>query len=259
MMITLELDTVDLAQIAESGQCFRMAPLEDGRWLVPMGRWMATARQRDARRIELSADGEDGTFLDAARRYFDADTDYLTAIRAIDPSDAYLSAAAEAGRGIRILRQPLFETLISFIVSQNNNIPRIRTIIAKLCGGADKPFPKPKQLAAWTEDELRAIGLGYRAPYVHGAAERFDESEEARLLKMDYETAKASLMAYHGVGPKVADCVCLFALGHKEAFPQDVWVKRILARHYPNGFAQMDSPFAGVYQQYMFAYERDRG
>ena len=64
MMITLELDTVDLAQIAESGQCFRMAPLEDGRWLVPMGRWMATARQRDARRIELSADGEDGTFLD---------------------------------------------------------------------------------------------------------------------------------------------------------------------------------------------------
>ena len=134
MMITLELDTVDLAQIAASGQCFRMAPLEDGRWLVPMGRWMATARQRDARRIELSADGEDGTFLDAARRYFDADTDYLTAIRAIDPSDAYLSAAAEAGRGIRILRQPLFETLISFIVSQNNNIPRIRTIIAKLCG-----------------------------------------------------------------------------------------------------------------------------
>ena len=138
MMITLELDTVDLAQIAESGQCFRMAPLEDGRWLVPMGRWMATARQRDARRIELSADGEDGTFLDAARRYFDADTDYLTAIRAIDPSDAYLNAAAEAGRGIRILRQPFFETLISFIVSQNNNIPRIRTIIAKLCGGADK-------------------------------------------------------------------------------------------------------------------------
>ena len=66
-------------------------------------------------------------------------------------------------------------------------------------------------------------------------------------------------MAYHGVGPKVADCVCLFALGHKEAFPQDVWVKRILARHYPNGFTQMDSPFAGVYQQYMFAYERERG
>ena len=162
MMITLELDTVDLAQIAASGQCFRMAPLEDGRWLVPMGRWMATARQRDARRIELSADGEDGTFLDAARRYFDADTDYLTAIHTIDPSDAYLSAAAEAGRGIRILRQPLFETLISFIVSQNNNIPRIRTIIAKLCGGADKPFPEPKQLAVWTEDELRAIGLGYR-------------------------------------------------------------------------------------------------
>ena len=78
-------------------------------------------------------------------------------------------------------------------------------------------------------------------------------------MTMDYETAKANLMAYHGVGPKVADCVCLFALGHKEAFPQDVWVKRILARHYPNGFAQMDSPFAGVYQQYMFAYERERG
>ena len=165
MMITLELDTVDLAQIAESGQCFRMAPLEDGRWLVPMGRWMATARQRDARRIELSADGEDASFLDAARRYFDADTDYLTAIRAIDPSDAYLSAAAEAGRGIRILRQPLFETLISFIVSQNNNIPRIRTIIAKLCGGADKPFPEPNRLALWTEDELRAAARAFAGKY----------------------------------------------------------------------------------------------
>lgn len=140
MMITLELDTVGLQQVAEADSVSAGAA---GGWTLAcaMGRWMATARQRDARRIELSADGEDGTFLDAARRYFDADTDYLTAIRAIDPSDAYLSAAAEAGRGIRILRQPLFETLISFVVSQNNNIPRIRTIIAKLCGGADKPFP----------------------------------------------------------------------------------------------------------------------
>ena len=257
-MIDLELDTVDLAQIAASGQCFRMAPIENGRWLVPMGGRIAVARQADASRIELSADKEDDAFWNAARRYFDADTSYLEAIQAIDPADTYLRAAAEAGRGIRILRQPLFETLISFIVSQNNNIPRIRTIIAKLCGGADQPFPMPQKLAAWTEDELRAVGLGYRAPYVRDAARRFDEHEEARLSAMNYEEAKESLMTYSGIGPKVADCVCLFALGHKEAFPRDVWVKRILARHYPNGFAQMDSPFAGVYQQYMFAYERER-
>lgn len=249
----LELDTVDLAQIAESGQCFRMAPLGDGSWLVPMGKQILTAKQMDERHIELDADE---SLLETVRTYFDADTAYLNVIGQIDPTDAYLRAAAKAGSGIRILKQPLFETLISFIVSQNNNIPRIRTIIAKLCGGADKPFPEPEQLASWTEEELRAVGLGYRAPYVWEAARRFNSAEETRLLQMDYAQAKESLLDYRGVGAKVADCVCLFALGHREAFPQDVWVKRILERHYPKGFQQINSPYAGIYQQYMFAYER---
>lgn len=146
MMITLELDTVDLAQIAASGQCFRMAPLEEGRWLVPMGRWMAMARQRDARRIELSADGEDGTFLDAARRYFDADTDYLTAIRAIDPSDAYLSAAAEAGRGIRILRQRFLKRSSALLSAKTTTYRASAPSSPSSAAARTSPFPSQSSL-----------------------------------------------------------------------------------------------------------------
>lgn len=256
-MFSITLDRISLKQIAGSGQCFRWKALGDGRWAVPV--YGAVFE------LEQISPGEVRVRTDAAlraealmRAYLDAETDYGAIFAEIDPDDAYLIAAARAGRGIRILRQPLWETTASFIISQNNNIPRIRSIIARLCGGELAPFPPAERVAEMDETQLRAIGCGYRAGYLLHAARQFADGDDARLPAMDRMDARAHLVSYKGIGEKVADCICLYGLGHKDAFPADVWVKRILASHYPQGFSQRTSRFAGVYQQVMFEYERSR-
>ena len=256
-MITLRLDSVDLDRIADSGQCFRWQRLSDGRYAVPLHGTVFELRQIAHDAVEADGAWEEERLLSAMRAYLDAECDYASLALAADPTDAYLCAALSYGRGLRILRQPLWETLVSFIISQNNNIPRIRGIVERLCGGARAPFPAPQAVAAMGEEGIRAIGCGYRAAYLARAAERFTPQEERALSALSGPQARERLMDYAGVGGKVADCICLFGLGHKEAFPRDVWVKRILAQHYPQGFYLEDSPFAGVYQQLMFAYERE--
>lgn len=255
-MVSLTLDALDLDRIADSGQCFRWARLSDGHYAIPLHGTVFTARQtgRDAMRVE--GEWDDARVLEAMREYFDADCDYAAIYAGIDPADRALTDAAAYGRGIRILRQPLWEALASFVISQNNNIPRIRGIIERLCGGADAPFPGPQAVAAMGVEALRAAGAGYRAGYLISAAERFTPREESELAALDFARARERLMTYTGIGGKVADCICLFGLGHKRAFPRDVWVKRVLERRYPQGFALEDSDFAGVYQQVLFAHER---
>lgn len=256
-MFSISLDQINLAQIAGSGQCFRWRALGDGRWAVPVYGAVFELEQISPREVRVSAQGAPRAEA-LMREYLDAEADYGAIFAEIDPGDAYLCAAARAGRGIRILRQPLWETAASFIISQNNNIPRIRAIIARLCGGELAPFPPAESVAQMDEAQLRAIGCGYRAGYLLHAARRFAGGDEARLPAMDRDGARAHLVSYRGIGEKVADCICLYGLGHKDAFPEDVWVRRILASHYPQGFAQRTSRFAGVYQQVMFEYERSQ-
>ena len=255
-MITIAMDSVDLDQIDASGQCFRWQRLSDGRYAIPLHGMVFTVRQRAHDAVEVDGEWDEERLAAAMRAYFDADFDYSALAASADPQDAYLNAALSYGRGLRILRQPLWETLVSFIISQNNNIPRIRGIVQRLCGGELAPFPAPPAVAAMGETRLREIGSGYRAAYLLRAAQRFDAREEEALLAMDGARARERLMQYAGVGGKVADCICLFALAHRAAFPRDVWVKRILAERYPQGFALEKDPNAGVYQQFMFAYER---
>ncbi len=255
-MVLLAFDTLDLEQIAKSGQCFRMTRLAPGVFRMPVGSVVVEARQVDAAHAAFHADMPDEDLRALLSSYLDAEGDYLAALSAIDPLDRYLTSAAAFGRGIRILRQPLWETLASFILSQNNNIPRIRSLITRLCGGESRPFPPACEVARLGEQALRSMGMGYRAGYLFRAAQRFTPAEEALLCSMPYPEARAYLMTYPGIGEKVADCICLFGLGFKEAFPVDVWVRRILTEHYPQGFPLLHSPNAGLYQQYMFAYER---
>lgn len=256
-MTTLKFDHIDLDLIAASGQCFRWIPLGAGKYAIPVYGTVFAAEQIGPHAVRFEAEWPDACVCEAMEHYFDVQSDYGAILRDIDPADGYLRAAAESEQGIRILRQPLWETIASFIVSQNNNIPRIRTILARLCGGAQAPFPDAADVARLTAQEIRAMGLGYRAEYLLRTAGRFaQEDGEAALRGMAYAPAREWLMACAGIGPKVADCICLYGLGLKEAFPMDVWVKRVLERHYPDGFGQRTSPYAGVYQQYMFAYER---
>ena len=253
-MITKSIPEFDIRQTAESGQCFRLNERQDGSFsLIAGGRY-----------LEISQQGSDITFSCTAqefesiwRRYFDLDTDYAAIKARVAPRDAYLQAAVAYGWGMRILRQDLWEVIVSFIVSQNNNIPRIRKNLRDLCAMQGGAFPTPAALAAAQPETLRALGLGYRAEYLCAAGAHFTQAGALDALRaMSYPEAHKALRAVKGVGPKVADCICLFGLHHVDAFPVDTHVKQILSAHYPKGFPfRRYAGCAGILQQYMFYYD----
>ena len=182
-----------------------------------------------------------------------------------------MSNAIEYGWGIRILRQDLWEMIISFIISQRKSIPAIRSSIESLCQayGEDivvgdvnfKAFPKAEALSRLSLDDLKAHGVGYRDKYILAAANdvvagRLDLD---KLSNMDEEEARAALLDLFGVGIKVANCVLLFALHHVDSFPIDVWIQRVIDQEYGGQFPiEQYSGFAGIVQQYMFYYGRGR-
>jgi len=200
--------------------------------------------------------------------YFDFSTDYAAILRETVQAEPRLEEAARRCGGVYILRQQPWEALCSFIVSQNNNIPRIRTIIDRLSrrfgaeisapdGSEAWAFPSPESIAAASAEELKELGLGYRADYLPAAAAdvlsgRFDPH---RLRTLPLDEARKELQAMRGVGPKVADCVLLFGLHRLDAFPRDVWIKRALEGEFRDTALQ-SSPYAGVAQQYIFEYIR---
>lgn len=253
-----------------SGQCFRWSMNTDGALCGVAGSRAVTLRQQNGF-IFVSGDGNDdaGKFW---QDYFDFATDYSAIRRHSVEAEPRLRKAVERCGGVFILRQDPWEALCSFIISQNNNIPRIRTIIDRLCRRYGQPvcsadglpfawtFPSPEAVASAAEDDLRALGLGYRCGYLPAAAAdvlsgRFD-SHALRTAPID--EARKALQAMKGVGPKVADCVLLFGLHRLDAFPRDVWIKRALAGEFRDT-PLLDSPYAGVAQQYIFEYIRTVG
>ena len=270
MILKIE-DEMDLAKIAQSGQCFRWEALPGGAWrVVQRGECLTIAPQGGG---VFTLDCPEADFAAVWRDYFDLTENYASIRSRIDPArDPFLWRAAEAERGIRILRQEPWEALVSFIISQNKNIPAIRRAVAALCGIAGetrtdaggtpyRTFPAAEAVAALTEDELRACGLGYRARYVHAAAEAVCSGalDLPSLSRAEDEEVIERLCALCGVGVKVARCVALYGLHRTDAFPIDVWVRRILDEQYPAGYPMEEyRPYNGVYQQYMFAYYRNR-
>lgn len=203
------------------------------------------------------------------RPYFDLDADYGRYKSAVAKRDKYLQSAIAAAGGLRILRQELWETIVCFIISQQNNIARITKCVenscllfGETCYNKSKQvynvFPSAERLAACTADELAPIRLGYRAKYIVAAARQVASGEVDldAVRRMDYAHAKAELMRLTGVGVKVAECICLFALHHIDAFPIDTHIRQMLDAHYPKGFPlRRYRGFAGVMQQYAFYYE----
>ena len=270
-MVTEITDDFDLAKIAESGQCFRWEGQEDGSFRILNGAFCLYATALgDSRYLFECGEAE---YESVWKDYFDLRENYGDIRKGIDrEADPFLWAASEHGKGIRILRQKPWEALASFIISQNKNIPAIRRsieLLAKQCGerkadGRGKvyyAFPEAKAVASLSESALKECGLGYRWKYVKAAAEavtsgRLDFGE---LEKMEDCEAEAELMKLHGVGAKVASCVSLYGLHRLDAFPRDVWIKRILENEYPDGYPYGQyQPYNGVYQQYMFFYYRNR-
>ena len=167
-----------------------------------------------------------------------------------------------------MLRQEPWEALCSFIISQCNNIPRIKGIVGKLCQKFGREiedgfaFPEAEVIAALTPEDLAPIRAGYRAEYIVSAAREVASGalDLEALKKLPTQEARKRLLAVHGVGKKVADCVLLFGLSKTDAFPVDVWIKRVLDNVYPQGFdASVYGDLAGIVQQYLFFYARDHG
>ena len=272
-MIIDRPEEFDMEQIAASGQCFRMEQLEGRRYSVMSGSHYLELVQEDKRLLFCCRETE---YREYWNRYFDLDTDYGVIRKQIDPQDACLSKAAQFGKGIRILRQELWEMLITFLVTQQNNIRRIRKIIGLLCEryGEQRQcppgclreifsaFPAPERLAEASEEALRACNLGYRAKYVKKTAEQVADGQidlEA-VGRMDYPDARAALLECCGVGEKVADCICLFGLHHLRAFPVDTHIRQILDREYPDGFPfERYRGYEGIMQQYLFYYDLTAG
>lgn len=255
-------DGIDLRRIYDSGQCFRWRDEGDGNFLIPSAGHIVMVRQIAEDRIRLSCDEEE--FQAYWRDYFDLDTDYAKIAARISPQDAFLTRAAAAGRGIRILRQDPWETLITFILSQRKNIPAIRSCVERLCEAAGTSemigcFPTPEEiLAADAAGKLDGCGLGYRLPYIRETAEVFASNQIDQLSRFSDDELLDALMQLKGVGVKVAKCTMLFGFHRLDAFPVDVWISRALAEEYPEGFDfSAYRPYGGVIQQYIFAYYRE--
>lgn len=256
----------DLDQIARSGQCFRFRPLGERHYaLVAGGRYLEVSQQGQTVRFDCPEEEFEAVW----RPYFDLDADYGRYKSAVAKRDKYLQSAIAAAGGLRILRQELWETIVCFIISQQNNIARITKCVENLCllfgetcynksKQVYNAFPSAERLAACTADELAPIRLGYRAKYILAAARQVASGEVDldAVRRMDYAHAKAELMRLTGVGVKVAECICLFALHHIDAFPIDTHIRQMLDAHYPKGFPlRRYRGFAGVMQQYAFYYE----
>lgn len=251
----------DLAQTLDCGQAFRWSQ-NDGVWSgVAGGRYIELYSDENGIVLKNTTESDFTTFW---ADYFDLERDYGKIISEIS-TDKTLKTAASYGSGIRILHQEPYEALCSFIISQNNNIPRIKGIIERLCRkcgekkGEHFAFPSAEKVAALSEQELRDIGCGFRARYVLDAAKKVADGtiDLECLKKCDTKTALDTLMSIKGVGPKVADCTMLFGLNRIEAFPQDVWIKRAMKNLFPNGLPECAVPYAGIVQQYIFYYARN--
>lgn len=276
---------IDLDHIFQCGQCFRWLPEDNndssstGRYRGVAGSYFCQAELEKndefAGTLTLNVTGGDEKFW---RDYFDLDRDYGQIKEKLVEQEPRISAATREGGGIRILNQDFWEVLISFIVSQNNNIPRIMKCIEGLCSAFGEPvyrdidgktwysFPKPEALLGKTEEDLKEIKLGYRDSYIVRAADKFLKNG---IPAGTMEEKRKQLLEYHGIGPKVADCIMLFGCREFTAFPVDTWVKTIMNDMY--GFEKKDingmQAFArerfgdlrGFAQQYLFYLYRDKG
>ena len=262
-MIIHSIQYFDPEAIAQSGQCFRMRAVAPGRLEVI---------HRDKRLVIDSLGDErfafsctQAEFQDVWYDYFDLSTDYGAFISTVDKEDAYLTRAAQSGRGLRILNQAPWEVLVGFLLSQRKSIPAIRDGIAKLCMRFGEPlafgdrqehtFPTPQRLAAAEMEELLACSLGYRAPYIKAAARSVASGETDLEAMRDWadDALLAKLLSMHGVGIKVASCVMLFGYHRLALAPVDVWIQRVIDQEY-NGQPPFHKykGFGGVMQQYMF-------
>lgn len=277
------LTNFDISQIFDCGQCFRFDFAENPKHKfeihgVAKGRYIRLGQDSPDSVVIYNTTKED--FYSIWLRYLALDEDYdkiredigKRFLIATNGKDTVMPRAMKVGAGIRILRQDPWETVCSFIISQNNNIPRIKKIISAMCEAYGEPiyhggnvyysFPTAKALANAGEEAIFALRTGFRAKYIYDAACKAASGEldfEA-VMSANPIDAQRILCSVKGVGPKVAACAVLFGFNKTSAFPIDVWIKRVLEKYYPHGLDISSlGEYAGIAQQYLFYYERYGG
>ncbi len=270
------------ADIFECGQCFRWNKEEDGSYTGVFKNNVLNVK-KEGEKIIFEGICE-GDIKDVCRDYFDLDTNYEEIKEKLSNIDEYLKTSIEYGSGIRILNQDLWETIISFIISANNNIPRIKVIIDKMCkkygncikykGKEYYTFPSIEKLGEASVEDIRTLGVGFRDKRIYETTQMF-LNKEITLQELeseeDTDVLREKLMTLSGVGEKVADCVMLFSLKKYNVFPVDVWVRRVMNELYIKEDDEKKvskkllqklakekyASLAGLAQQYLFYWKRE--
>lgn len=261
-MIEISAKYFSPKDIMKSGQCFRWYE-ENGSISVPaFGKKLEMVPEGD--HILLNTSKEDFDLI--WRDYLDLDFDYGKIEKLVrEYGDDHLKEAYRLGKGIRILKQDPWEIIVSFLVSQNNNISRISGSVEAMSekagipleGGMGFSFPNPFKIDP-TFFEDKSLGLGYRVPYLTHICEYVQDNPGwiENLKKLEYKDLYEELVQRKGIGPKVANCICLFGFHKTEAFPIDTHVKSLLDKYYPSGFDhERFKGVAGIIQQYLFYFE----
>lgn len=226
------IESFSLPRTLDCGQAFRWEELRENCWHgIAFNKYLKIEKLSNGTIVLHNTTQEE--FNNIWVKYFDLERDYEEIINAVS-GNKILKEASKFGRGIRVLNQEPWETLCSFIISQNNNIKRIKGIISRLCESFGEEingyytFPTPEKIASLTLEDLSVLRAGFRAKYILDAATKVAKREINldSLKNLPIDDARNELMKIKGVGPKVADCALLFSHGHIEAFPKDVWIDR---------------------------------
>ena len=260
--ITVETDCLDIGRTLDCGQAFRWCEVSPSTWHgVAFGKAL-TVSQTENKIVFHGVGKED--FEEIWKPYFDLERDYSAICERLS-ADVHLERAITECPGIRILRQEPWEALCSFIISQNNNIPRIKGIIDRLCrllgedlGGGDYSFPSAQRVAEAGVEGLAPIRAGFRAKYIIDAAEKFanGDIDVEKIYSSPLDGGRDELIKIKGVGEKVARCTLLYGFGKVDSFPVDVWVKRIMSELYPEGLPECTAGVSGIAQQFLFHWRR---
>ena len=263
-MILKDFSCLNLERTLFCGQAFRWKKTGDGIFSAVVKGKIITATQTENEIIFKNVSDEKTKNL--IEEYFDLKRDYKSICDKMTADESFQKAYSEY-EGIRILKQDSWEALCSFIISQNNNIPRIMGIIDRLCttfgekiDDENYSFPTYQQLKGVTAEDLAPLRAGFRGKYIADAVEKLnnDEISLEEIEKMPIEQARLELCKIKGVGAKVAECTLLYGFGRTEAFPVDVWVKRIMEEMYPDGLPEIFKGNEGIAQQYLFHWRRQQ-
>ncbi len=262
-LVISELNSFSLKDTLNCGQCFRWDEKQDGSFQGVVKNKVLTLKQDEDTLTFFDTTKSD--FEDFWQEYFDFNFNYND-VKAFLSKDEVMQKASTFAGGIHILKQDPWETLCSFIISQNNNIPRIKGIVSRLCETFGEEiqdgfysFPSYEVISKQTVETLAPLRSGFRAKYILDAAKKLQSGEVSiqRIKTADFLNAKEELLKILGVGTKVADCALLYGFYRLEAFPEDVWIKRAMASLYPSGLPKEYEPYAGIAQQYLFHYVRN--